>query len=200
MVRTKKYDIFISYSSKDKRFVEKFAHELELKGISVWFDHWEMKPGDRLRDRIQDGINNSRYFLVVLSGNSVGASWVKHELDAAMMRELSENNVVVLPLLYGKIEDTNIPQDLKGKHYLDVRKSKNIPVALAKLADFFQVDKREHQAYLKTLREGLYESSDSVKELTLLAHHHHPDAIVKAAIKGLTKHKTPSAMLGLALS
>ena len=38
--------VFISYSTKDKDFVDKLSIELVKKRIHVWLDKWAMKPGD----------------------------------------------------------------------------------------------------------------------------------------------------------
>jgi hypothetical protein len=117
-----------------------------------------------------------------------------------MMRELNENNVFVIPLLYGKITPQEIPQDLKGKLYLDLRNGTNLQDVLNKVSAFFQVDKSEYKAYLKTIRDGLIGTTDPIKELTYLCHRGRDQTIQKAAITGLSKYKTPEAMLGIAHS
>jgi hypothetical protein len=119
------YDFFISYSSKDRRFVVRLAEDLRHRGLDIWLDLWEMKPGDRLRDKITEGITRCDRLLVLLSPHSVNSSWVKVELDSAMIRELESNSVVVVPTLYGEISVEDIPLDLKGKLYLDFRKRSN---------------------------------------------------------------------------
>jgi hypothetical protein len=119
------YDFFISYSSKDRRFVLRLAEDLKRRGLEVWLDLWEMRPGDRLRDRIAEGITRCDRLLVLLSPHSINSSWVKIELDSAMIRELESNSVVVVPTLYGEISVEDIPLDLKGKLYLDFRKKSN---------------------------------------------------------------------------
>lgn len=49
-------DIFISYSSNDREKVSKLAHELQLKGMKVWFDDEQIIPGDDLIEKIGNGI------------------------------------------------------------------------------------------------------------------------------------------------
>jgi beta-lactamase class D len=41
-----KYDVFLSYSSKDRKVVRQLAKRLKKDGVRVWFDEWEIKPGD----------------------------------------------------------------------------------------------------------------------------------------------------------
>jgi hypothetical protein len=110
--------VFISYSTKDKDFVDKLSIELVKKRIHVWLDKWAMKPGDSLIDKIQEGLTDSAYLLVVLSHNSLESEWCKKELNAGLMKELEARHVVVIPIL---LEDCNIPLFLKEKVYADFR-------------------------------------------------------------------------------
>ena len=82
------HDIFISYSSLDSEFVDGLVSKLRSKGVSLWFDKSEIKPGNYLRDRINSAIDNVDYLLAVISHNSLNSEWVRREMDAAMMREL----------------------------------------------------------------------------------------------------------------
>jgi len=111
--------LFISYSTKDSDFVDNLSKELIKKRIHVWLDKWEMQPGDSLIDKIQDGITESSFLLVVLSKNSVKSEWCRKELNSGLMRELNEKKVVVIPVL---IEDCEIPLFLQEKVYADFKK------------------------------------------------------------------------------
>ena len=57
---------------------------------------------------------------MVLSKNSVDSPWVKHELNAALARELELQRVFVLPV---RIDDAELPVFLKDKIFADFRKS-----------------------------------------------------------------------------
>ncbi len=52
-----KYDVFLSHSSKDKPVVRELANRLKKDKLRVWFDEWELKPGDSLspEDRVSAG-------------------------------------------------------------------------------------------------------------------------------------------------
>ena len=113
-------DLFISYSSKDAEFVGQLAGDLLSRGAKVWWDKWQMKVGDSLHKKIQEGITNSAWLCVVLSPHSVSSPWVEKELNAALMRELEQKEVFVLPILY---KDCEIPLMLKDKVYADFRAS-----------------------------------------------------------------------------
>lgn len=195
----KKYDLFISHNSSDKKFALKLASDLKNSKIKVWFDTWEMKPGDRLRDKINRGIKGSKYCLVVLSENSIKAPWVKIELDSAMIEEIESQRVVVVPILYGKIKEKEIPADLKGKFFLDFRHELNYSSNINKIIDLFELPKRERREFLKRLRLGPKYSDNSIESLTDFALHEHDQTIQKAALSGLLKYSTPQAFVGIAI-
>jgi TIR domain/HEAT repeats len=143
-------DLFISYSGKDAEFVEKLANDLVSCGVKVWWDKWVMKVGDSLHRKIQDGITNSAWLGVVLSPNSVSSPWVEKELNSALMKELEQKEVFVLPILY---KDCQIPLLLKDKLYADFRSSYKL--GLSALLDRFTPRIR------LDLLEGLMSGSNS---------------------------------------
>jgi hypothetical protein len=110
--------VFLSHSSADKAFVSRLANDLQARKVPVWFDRWELKIGDSLTQRIQDGIAESSWLAIVLSKNSVKSEWVKKELAAAHAMELHKRSVFILPLV---IDDCEIPVFLLDKLYADFR-------------------------------------------------------------------------------
>lgn len=112
--------VFLSHSRGDKPFVDRLASDLERLNVDVWYDKWEISVGDSLIDKISEGIQENDYLAIVLSPRSVGSEWVKRELNAALMRELAERKVVVLPIL---LEDCEIPILLREKKWADFRTS-----------------------------------------------------------------------------
>lgn len=78
----KKWDIFISHATEDKPdVVEPLAKMLTAKGIKVWMDKTEIKVGDSLRGKIEEGLANSRFGVVILSQAFFAKHWTKKELD-----------------------------------------------------------------------------------------------------------------------
>jgi hypothetical protein len=110
--------IFISYSRKDRDFVDKLVVNLVRARHSVWMDRWELGVGDSLTQRIQDALKGSAAVLVILSKHSVDSEWCKRELTAGLVRELEEKHTVVMPCV---IDDCEIPLFLRDKLYADFR-------------------------------------------------------------------------------
>jgi len=78
------FDVFLSYSSKDKEVVRPLASRLQENGVRVWFNEWELEPGDDVSARIQAGLENSRVLVLCLSENALGSDW--HALERQTFR------------------------------------------------------------------------------------------------------------------
>lgn len=110
--------IFISYSHADKGVAERLAHALNAQGVDVWWDHWELQPGDSLVSKLfESGLSQASHFLILLSPDSVRSRWVREELDIATVRRI-EDLVRVIPVL---IRDTEIPTPLRALLWVDLR-------------------------------------------------------------------------------
>ena len=61
------YDVFVSHAWEDKEeFVDEFVDELRKLGVKVWYDTSEIKWGDSMRARIDDGLKKSRFGVAIL--------------------------------------------------------------------------------------------------------------------------------------
>ena len=49
------FDAFLSHSAKDKAIVRPLAERLRADGLKVWFDEWEIQPGDSIPAEIEEG-------------------------------------------------------------------------------------------------------------------------------------------------
>jgi TIR domain len=121
LVDKQRWDVFISYSSKDINIVSKIVDDLQRSGFNIWQDQSELLPGMRLRETIYEGIQNSACILILLSNNSLLSKWVINELDAAMIREIREGKSLGIPILLGRVNEAAIPLDLQGKKFIDLR-------------------------------------------------------------------------------
>ncbi len=82
------YDIFISYSQKDRAAAERLQVALEARKLKVWRDKrlTEMPAADFIA-RIDGALARSARVLVLWSGASVLSSWVQGEAGKARMAE-----------------------------------------------------------------------------------------------------------------
>lgn len=94
------YDVFVSHAWEDKEdFVDDFVDALRNLGIKVWYDTTQIKWGDSMRERIDDGLKKSRFGVAILSPNYIAENkyWTKAELDGLFQLE-SVNGKTLLPI------------------------------------------------------------------------------------------------------
>jgi len=118
----------ISYSSNDKEFVLRLADDLRAReGIDVWLDQWEIIPGDRIPERIEEGLSEADVFILVLSPESVNSQWVEYERQAWLMMQIDEEKRAkeesrpptrrLIPVLY---RDCQKPAFLQPIHHVKI--------------------------------------------------------------------------------
>ncbi len=93
-------DVFISHASEDKAAIARpLVEALVAEGVSVWFDEYELRLGDRLRERIDDGLRRSRFGVVIMSHDFFAKQWPKAELDGLF--ELEQGGKKILSIWHG---------------------------------------------------------------------------------------------------
>lgn len=110
--------VFLSHATPDKdRFVEPFARRLRERGVRVWVDHGEIRPGDSIVQRIfGDGIGRADAVIVVLSRHSAASRWMRAEIDAACVRRIRDGIRVLAVCL----DRAPVPPALESLLYVDV--------------------------------------------------------------------------------
>jgi hypothetical protein len=92
------YDAFICHASEDKEeIVRPLAEKLIELGFKIWYDEFELKVGDSLRQSIDRGLAISEYGIVVLSEAFFAKNWPQYELNGLVAREI-EGRKVILPV------------------------------------------------------------------------------------------------------
>lgn len=93
---TPEYDVFISHASEDKdEVVRPLANALVNRDVSVWYDEFEMRIGDSLRRKIDKGLANSRFGIVVLSKDFIKKGWTNYELDGIITKAVSGEQIIL---------------------------------------------------------------------------------------------------------
>ena len=94
------YDVFVSHAWEDKEsFVEEFVQKLQKLNLRVWYDKKQIKWGDSMRAKIDEGLRKSKFGVAVLSPDYIkeGKYWTKAELDGLFQLE-SVNGKMLLPV------------------------------------------------------------------------------------------------------
>ncbi|GHT77387.1 hypothetical protein AGMMS50262_18240 [Bacteroidia bacterium] len=102
------HDVFISYSSKDKKIVEGLSAYLEQNGIRCFVAYRDILKGAVWAKSITEAVENCRCMVAVFSDNFNSSTQVDREIEMC-----AEENKPILPF---KIQD--IPLSGAKKYYL----------------------------------------------------------------------------------
>lgn len=105
--------LFITYSQSDTKIVKTLTAELQNRGVKIWLDMQNIKPGERWDESIEKAIINAAGMLVFVSKASVKSNNVMDEVTFMM-----ENNSLVIPVLIEK--DVDLPFRLRKLEYIDL--------------------------------------------------------------------------------
>jgi hypothetical protein len=118
-----KYDVFISYSAKDKAVVRPLAERLRMDGLKVWFDKWEIKPkaskATRIK-KIEEGLEHSRVLVLCMSANAFGSDWAQLESQTLRFCDPLNRERRFIPL---RLDDAPIKGSLAQFFYINWRPS-----------------------------------------------------------------------------
>ncbi|MEA4898513.1 MAG: TIR domain-containing protein [Christensenellaceae bacterium] len=93
------FDVFVSHATEDKEsFVDEFVRILrDEHHLKVWYDNDVIKWGDSIRAKINEGLRNSKFGVVVLSPDFIRKYWTQYELAGLFQRE-ADGGKVILPI------------------------------------------------------------------------------------------------------
>jgi len=92
----REFDVFISHASEDKSDVARpLAIALQGGGLRVWYDEFELRIGDSLRQKIDKGLASSRFGVVILSKSFFAKGWPNYELDGLVTRAVGGEQVIL---------------------------------------------------------------------------------------------------------
>jgi hypothetical protein len=132
------YDLFLSYASKDRDFVSPLVMYLQKQGVHVWVDYGEIRLGDDLIQKINDGLKRSRFCVALLSEHYLQRGWTQLELGAALAREMNGpwgTSRVLLPVRHG----LSLPQLTSEAPWLAARIFADSSEGPARLADLIRM-------------------------------------------------------------
>jgi WD40 repeat protein/class 3 adenylate cyclase len=112
------YDIFLSYSSKDREIVHALAERLKTGGLRIWLDAWAIRPGDSIPLKIQQGLEQSRILLMCMSPAYFASDWGALEHLTLIFRDPNNKQRRFMPLL---ISDCTRPDIISRFKYIDWR-------------------------------------------------------------------------------
>ena len=96
-----RFDVFISHANKDKiDYVEELKNEIKNLGVNVFYDKEIIDWGDNWKQVILNGIEKSRFAIIVISNNFFGREWTDKELKMFLEKQNKNEQKIILPILY----------------------------------------------------------------------------------------------------
>ena len=104
--------IFVSYSSKDRPFALGLVKELQDLGANVWIDQLGIGLGENWDNAIEEALEQSETFMLILSPTSVESPNVQDEVSIAINTKKK-----MVPIL---IEECKLPMRWQRRQYADL--------------------------------------------------------------------------------
>jgi|ERR1035438_9478858 predicted RNA-binding Zn-ribbon protein involved in translation (DUF1610 family) len=98
--------VFISHNKADAETARLFATALIERGVGVWFDEWELRPGDSIIDGMEHGLGDAGLFVLFWSARAAASQWVGTELRAYLRRRVDDGTLRIVPMM---LDETPLP-------------------------------------------------------------------------------------------
>jgi hypothetical protein len=108
--------VFISYSMKDREFVDRLSSDLRSAGVQIWRDVDNLQPGTQWASAIGEAVSQSVALLFVSSRHSTQSEWMVRELTLAV-----RNSILVFPIVIDDVGAERMPPLLASIQWLDFR-------------------------------------------------------------------------------
>ncbi|MGG6267846.1 TIR domain-containing protein [Leptolyngbya sp. AN03gr2] len=144
-------DVFISYSRKDKPFVEKLHHALEAQNRDAWVDWDDIPLTAKWWQEIQRGIEGANTFVFVMSDDSVKSKVCQEEIDHAV-----QHNKRLVPIVYREdFEMAKVHPKLSQHNWLFFRQTDEFETGLNALLNAIETDLEYVRSHTRILERAI---------------------------------------------
>jgi predicted aspartyl protease len=113
--------IFLSYAREDQEIAEKLYRDLTAAGLEIWFDKESLLPGQKWKIEVKKAIKKCRFFIGLLSSNSVSKrGYVQKEIVYALdeLDEFPQSEIFIIPVRVDDCKPTH--ENLNELNWLDL--------------------------------------------------------------------------------
>jgi GTPase SAR1 family protein/DNA-directed RNA polymerase subunit RPC12/RpoP len=116
------YDVFLFHAPKDRATAAKFADQLQVGGLRVWFEGRQLRPRAKGRDaKVAQGLEQSRT-LVLLWSQNARLVWPALERLTAIFRNRSDASRRFVPV---RLDETPAPVGLEALAFVALQKEED---------------------------------------------------------------------------
>jgi len=138
--------VFISYSRKDKGFVQGLHEALQARGLDTWVDWQSIPPTADWLQEVHAGIEAGDTFVFVISPDSVASDVCNQELDHAVTY-----NKRIVPVVCRDVDFRTVRPELGHINCLFLRPVDDFDAAFARLIDAINIDLAWVQTHTRLL-------------------------------------------------
>ena len=110
----KQFHVFLSHNSKNKPRAHELKRLLAERGLNVWLDEDELRPGGSWQKALEEAIKTSESVAVLVGEDGLGP-WQDEEMQAALRRAVNNKRPVIPVLLPGSPGETKLPLFLENR-------------------------------------------------------------------------------------
>ncbi len=129
------YDIFISYSRRDKAFVSQLCEALTQANQKIWVDWNDIPPAEDWRQEIYRGIEAANNFVFIISPHSTSSVVCGEELDHAI-----KHGKRLVPIVRQDVGYDNVHPELGRINWIFFREDDDFDSAFRKLISAVETD------------------------------------------------------------
>jgi WD40 repeat protein len=128
-------DAFVSYSRRDRGFVDRLFKALEGRGRDLWVDWEDIPPTADWQAQIRTGIEEANDFIFVVSPDSIASEVCATELGIA-----EELNKRIVPLLVREVDPSAAPPAVARANWIFFDDAERFDAAVETLIDALDTD------------------------------------------------------------
>ncbi len=107
--------VFLSWSDKDRVFVETIRKTLMREGFTLWVSRSDIKTGADFQQRIDRGIEEADNIVYLISQDSLNSRYCQQEIDHALSL-----NKRIIPVLIEPTDLEEIPPNLRSLQFINL--------------------------------------------------------------------------------
>ncbi len=144
------FEAFISYSRKDKAFVQKLYTTLTQQDRKIWVDWEDIPLTADWRQEIYDGIDAANNFIFILSHDSITSSVCREELERAI-----NNNKRIVPIVHRDVAADKVHPELAKLNWIFFRETDDFDKAFQSLTTALDTDLAHVKTHTRLLTRAI---------------------------------------------
>ena len=115
-----RFDVLLAHNSKNKPEVRRLGELLRQRGLKVWLDEWELVPGRRWQEALEEVIETIDSVAVMIGEDGLGP-WEQIEMRGCLTQSVERGLRVIPVLLPTAPKQPVLPIFLRDFHLVDLR-------------------------------------------------------------------------------